>query len=361
MGLHVLCRHQVLSSPRAAGPAVGEHSSSPRSQLGSGAGPPLAVPAGGIKAAAIAGVVPGAGAAASSQLLARVDDLLVGAGSIQQRLAGPGAPGMIPSAAEDDGICIDDMSQEAGSELAALLPGQLQQPATTAGAPASQSSALSAVLPGPAGGGGSGAHELVSDTWWEHQVRDAGSQWVPHAPPGTSSSKDEVSLPVGGGWYWAGDWQLQGGAAAGAGRSSEGWWYSHEPPDVSEAWTTTHTDNSRWRRRPWSQQRARLSSTAAAAAAGDPQQEQLLGHSSAATTWGQVAGGEGGVVCRDQGMVLLAVLLCTLLRGSRLQESKRAAMMLLCCAGLWCDDEVRLQTVVPYLLTQLSDPHAAVR
>jgi hypothetical protein len=60
-------------------------------------------------------------------------------------------------------------------------------------------------------------------------------------------------------------------------------------------------------------------------------------------------------------MVLLAVLLCTLLRGSRLQESKRAAMMLLCCAGLRCDDEVRLQTVVPYLLTQLSDPHAAVR
>jgi hypothetical protein len=60
-------------------------------------------------------------------------------------------------------------------------------------------------------------------------------------------------------------------------------------------------------------------------------------------------------------MVLLAVLLCTLLRGSKLQESKRAAIMLLTTAALGCDDEVRLQTVVPYLLTQLSDAHAAVR
>jgi hypothetical protein len=60
-------------------------------------------------------------------------------------------------------------------------------------------------------------------------------------------------------------------------------------------------------------------------------------------------------------MVLLAVLLCTLLRGSKLQESKRAAMLLLTAAALGCEDDVRLQTVVPYLLTQLADPHAAVR
>jgi hypothetical protein len=35
--------------------------------------------------------------------------------------------------------------------------------------------------------------------------------------------------------------------------------------------------------------------------------------------------------------------------------------MLLFRAALLCDEEVRLQTVVPYLLTQLSDPHASVR
>lgn len=109
-------------------------------------------------------------------------------------------------------------------------------------------------------------------------------------------------------------------------------------------------------------------------------------------------------------MVLLAVLLCTLLRGSKLQESKvccavcaagwlagarermpassvrpqlyltllalllpppllarcpgllqRAAIMLLFRCALLCDEQVRLQTVVPYLLTQLSDPSASVR
>lgn len=63
----------------------------------------------------------------------------------------------------------------------------------------------------------------------------------------------------------------------------------------------------------------------------------------------------------DQGVVLLAVLLCTLLRGSKLQESKRVAIMLLFRSGLLCDEEVRLQTVVPYLLTQLADANAGVR
>jgi hypothetical protein len=92
------------------------------------------------------------------------------------------------------------------------------------------------------------------------------------------------------------------------------------------------------------------------------QQRGLLQHGALAGSE-QVydSGGVDGVGSRDEGMVLLAVLLCTLLRGSKLQESKRAAIMLLTCAALGCDDDVRLQTVVPYLLTQLSDSHAAVR
>lgn len=40
---------------------------------------------------------------------------------------------------------------------------------------------------------------------------------------------------------------------------------------------------------------------------------------------------------------------------------QRAATSLLCEAALLCDDEFRLQRGVPYLLTQISDPSAAVR
>jgi hypothetical protein len=40
---------------------------------------------------------------------------------------------------------------------------------------------------------------------------------------------------------------------------------------------------------------------------------------------------------------------------------QRVAIMLLFRSGLLCDDEVRLQTIVPYLLTQLSDSNAGVR
>ena len=49
-------------------------------------------------------------------------------------------------------------------------------------------------------------------------------------------------------------------------------------------------------------------------------------------------------------MILVAVLLCTLLRGVRMQESKIAAITLLMQAAMHCDDDTRLQRIVPYLL-----------
>ena len=49
-------------------------------------------------------------------------------------------------------------------------------------------------------------------------------------------------------------------------------------------------------------------------------------------------------------MILVAVLLCTLLRGVRMQESKIAAITLLTQAAKHCDDDTRLQRIVPYLL-----------
>lgn len=49
-------------------------------------------------------------------------------------------------------------------------------------------------------------------------------------------------------------------------------------------------------------------------------------------------------------MILVAVLLCTLLRGVRMQENKIAAITLLTHAAKFCDDDTRLQRIVPYLL-----------
>ena len=51
-------------------------------------------------------------------------------------------------------------------------------------------------------------------------------------------------------------------------------------------------------------------------------------------------------------MILVAVLLCTLLRGVRMQENKIAAITLLTHAARHCDDDTRLQRVVPYLLVR---------
>ena len=64
---------------------------------------------------------------------------------------------------------------------------------------------------------------------------------------------------------------------------------------------------------------------------------------------------------QHEGMVLVAVLLCTLLRGSRLQEHKAQVVSLLCDSAAFCDDETRLQRVLPYLVAATAEPLAAVK
>ena len=54
----------------------------------------------------------------------------------------------------------------------------------------------------------------------------------------------------------------------------------------------------------------------------------------------------------DDSMILVAVLLCTLLRGVRMQESKIAAITLLTQAAVHCNDDARLQRIVPHLLVR---------
>lgn len=64
---------------------------------------------------------------------------------------------------------------------------------------------------------------------------------------------------------------------------------------------------------------------------------------------------------QHEGMVLVAVLLCTLLRGCRLQGHKARVVSLLCDSAAYCDDETRLQRVLPYLVAATAEPLAAVK
>ena len=64
---------------------------------------------------------------------------------------------------------------------------------------------------------------------------------------------------------------------------------------------------------------------------------------------------------QHEGMTLVAVLLCTLLRGCRLQGHKARVVSLLCDSAAYCDDETRLQRVLPYLVAATAEPLAAVK
>ncbi|KAL3686006.1 hypothetical protein R1sor_004028 [Riccia sorocarpa] len=64
---------------------------------------------------------------------------------------------------------------------------------------------------------------------------------------------------------------------------------------------------------------------------------------------------------RCEGMVLIASLLCACVRNVRLAQYRRGAIQLLHEASLYCDDDARLQHILPYVVALLSDPTAIVR
>jgi len=61
------------------------------------------------------------------------------------------------------------------------------------------------------------------------------------------------------------------------------------------------------------------------------------------------------------GMVLLCVFACTLLRGTKLQNHKTRLVSLLCDMAAYCDDDVRLQRLVPFLIATVSEPMASAK
>ncbi|KAG2443160.1 hypothetical protein HYH02_009570 [Chlamydomonas schloesseri] len=294
------------------------------------------------------------------------------------------------------------------------------------------------------GGGGPGAGAGSAATSGEGSRSGAGGG-------GAWRGKEEVELPRGGGWQWAGDWVLDmrlGGPGAPAAVDAEGWEYRTPVGGAGgggagaagqRAWSAAPLATCTSRRRRWLRQRRRrlpaaatppgvgggapaggagaaaagaagsamtsgglprmpsshrggaaamapaslatgAAAAAAAAAVGADGGDAGVGGGAAAGALalagtaagpagpaGGTAAGTGAAAAAAapgtaHGLVLVAVLLCSSLRGSRLQESRLAALRLLVAAAEECgDDHVRLQACVPYLLTALHDVSGAVR
>ena len=62
-----------------------------------------------------------------------------------------------------------------------------------------------------------------------------------------------------------------------------------------------------------------------------------------------------------EGMVILAPLICSFLRHNMGAGAKQKCIALLLETARHCDDATRLQRFVPYLISMISEPLAAVR
>ena len=62
-----------------------------------------------------------------------------------------------------------------------------------------------------------------------------------------------------------------------------------------------------------------------------------------------------------EGMMVLVPLFCSLLRNTKTPSSKCSCIRLLCESGMYCDDEKKMQHVVPYLLSMVNQGSTIVR
>ncbi len=333
-------KRRVLSPSSGGGAIAVATAAAAQPQLAAAAAPLLGA---GDRGGAAAGA--GAGAAGPT-LLDDVSVLLSGTASVRQQLAG----GTAQTAAEDYGISLDD----GGAAGGAAADGGLDL-----GAPA-----------------GLVVDEVVVERWYEYESRDAadssgggGGGWSGDAPlarpggaaggggggakgaeaggpatglsversggsssaPASAARKEDVPLPEGGGWRWHGDWS----AVVQAGRTDgEGWEYRSDQGEGSvgggqRGWAAQCTADCARRRRCWVRRRrrqprallsgvvAKTSSSPAAPAAPAP---PAADGTPAAGAVGAAAAADGS--CCEQGMVLVVVALCSLLRGCQLLESK---------------------------------------
>lgn len=173
-----------------------------------------------------------------------------------------------------------------------------------------------------------------------------------------SERKSREDLLLGGEWQWADNWGVSGSEEA----DLEGWEYHKKNNIGGRGWYGSWEEGTLIRRRRWVRHRRRAakgggiqpggsSEGAGPGASKGVKDDPLISHSSPLPLEEP----------QCEGMVLIAVLLCTLLRGCRLQESKHAAILLLYRTAMMCDDDVRLQCIVPHLMTLISDPAACVK
>ncbi|KAK9909837.1 hypothetical protein WJX75_008190 [Coccomyxa subellipsoidea] len=308
---------------------------------------------------------PAAGAGAAEAQMSQSRDMSEGLGSLERSMADPGgaAGGLGTQLSSVAGPAMQvDLLANVGALLADTqsLLTRLQDgdtgdandgdffAADPSISPGREASPAPNPAPSAAAQGSPPADEVATDEVYEFEFREeedgpfctrllgkAGSRsWGGHA----AARKEDVVLPPEGGWQWTSDWQVETQAGSSDG---EGWQYREPSPSgAAEArpanpvgehgWSARSGPNCNWRRRRWVRHRRRRQ------------------HAWEASI---VAAGYQGRDSAANGMVLITVLLCTLVRGAKLQEAKTRAVALLSKAAALCDDDTRLQRVVPYLLS----------
>lgn len=168
--------------------------------------------------------------------------------------------------------------------------------------------------------------------------------------PSSSGAKELVALPVEGGWGWHGEWVLDT-IQDEADKSR----FCTRVPAREELSSCTGKHTCRESSpvsypenggsRVWKRERRRL------AKLGFIPSKQTLHHQ------GPPSKERSG----KEGITLVVSLLCSFIRGSRLMDSKLNILSLLAECSVDVDDNVRLQMVVPALLSTVADSAACVR
>ncbi|KAJ7571090.1 hypothetical protein O6H91_01G148400 [Diphasiastrum complanatum] len=201
--------------------------------------------------------------------------------------------------------------------------------------------------------------------------------------------KEDVTLPLEGGWKWEGNWEVDLKWA------NSGWAYStfsccdveafkgdrlkmEEIVNVSKEgmknyvfekagqkpgvwpydWTSTE---SVLRQRRWIRKRRRVACQPLLLSKCHDVQQFRDYESETSTDSGKSSEQVEGSLLKCEGMVLIASLLCACLRNVRLPQARRTAVQLLHDASRHCEDDARLQLIVPFVAALLSDSAAIVR
>ena len=203
--------------------------------------------------------------------------------------------------------------------------------------------------------------EVVIECVDEHEMRDSGSGdsgfapadfgklWASRALSGaTSRKKEAISLPLEGGWMWDGDWK-------------DGAWMYRVAGNAE--WTHEPAAEALWRKRQWTRRRVRP----ARGQVGVSGERERGGYGSGKQCFNVDEDGEGSSMLTKHmrlsadGMCLVSTVVCSASRGARLRESRCQAAKLLHECALHCDNTVRLQRIVPYLVALIADGTTTVK